>query len=193
MNRFVTILAAAVVFAVAGCGGNESSQDGTSVSASSSSVPFDRAFIDAMVPHHESAIAMAREAKQAGLSQPELVTIADDIVATQQDEIDQMLAWREEWFGAGPRESEMDALAVLGLSSEEAGMMSHGGDLSTAADVDMSFAEIMIAHHEGAIKMAELASVRASHDEIRQLADAIIAAQAREIEIMKPHAEGAHH
>ena len=193
MNRFMTILAATVVFAIAGCGGDDSSVDGTSVSANSSSVPFDRAFIDAMVPHHESAIAMAQEAKQAGLSQPELVKIADDIIATQQDEIDQMLGWREEWFGAGPRESETEALAVMGLSAEEAGMMAHGGDLAGAADVDMSFAEMMIGHHEGAIKMAELASTRADHNEIRQLAAAIIAAQAREIEIMKPHAEGAHH
>lgn len=193
MNRFVTILAAAVVFAVAGCGGDDSSEGETSVSASSSSVPFDRAFIDAMVPHHESAIAMAQEAKQAWLSQPDLVKIADDIIATQQAEIDQMLAWREEWFGAGPRESEMEALALLGLSAEEAGMMAHGGDLSGADDVDMSFAEMMIGHHEGAIKMAELASTRAGHDEIRQLGEAIMAAQAREIEIMKPHAEGTHH
>ena len=192
MNILVTILAAAVVFAVTGCGGDESSGDGTSVSASSGSVPFDRAFIDAMVPHHESAIAMAQEAKQAGLSQKDLVKIADDIIATQQDEIDQMLEWREEWFGAGPRGSETEALGVLGLSSEEAGMMAHGGDLSSAEDVDLTFAEMMIGHHEGAIKMAELASTRGDHDEIRRLSEAIIAAQAREIEIMKPHAEGAH-
>jgi len=190
MNILVTILAAAVVFAVTGCGGDESSGDGTSVSASSSSVPFDRAFIDAMVPHHESAIAMAQEAKQAGLSQPDLVKIADDIIATQQGEIDQMLEWREGWFGAGPRGSETEALGVLRLSSEEAGMMAHGGDLSSAEDVDMTFAEMMIGHHEGAIKMAELASTRGDHDEIRRLAEAIIAAQAREIEIMKPYAQG---
>lgn len=192
MNRFVTILATTVVFAIAGCGGDDRSVDGTSVSANSGSVPFDRAFIDAMVPHHESAVAMAQEAKQAGLSQPGLVEIAEDIVATQQEDIDQMLEWREEWFGVGPRGSEMEALAVLGLSAEEAGM-THGGDLSSAEDVDMSFAEMMIGHHEGAIKMAELAPTRAGHDEIRQLAEAIIAAQAREIEIMKPHAEDAHH
>jgi uncharacterized protein (DUF305 family) len=49
-----------------------------------------------MVPHHQAAIEMAREAKQARLSQPELISIADDIIATQQAEIDQMLAWREQ-------------------------------------------------------------------------------------------------
>ena len=104
-----------------------------------------------------------------------------------------MLGWREEWFGSGPQGSEMEALAVLGLSSEEAGMMAHCGELSGAEDVDKSFAEMMIGHHEGAINMAELASTRADHGETRELAEAIIAAQAREIEIMKPHVESAHH
>lgn len=199
MNRFLTTILAAVaaVFAVAGGRGDESSGDETS-GPNSDSVPFDRAFIDAMVPHHESAIAMAREAKQAGLSQPELVAVADDIVVTQQEEIDKMLEWRKEWYGAGPRDPESEAVAVLGLSAEEHGMMGHGMmghdvDLSSADDVDMSFAEMMIGHHESAIKMAELASARADHDEIRQLADAIIAAQTREIEVMKPHAQGSGH
>ena len=192
MNRLVTILAAAIVVAVAGCGGDDNSADGTSVSARSSSVPFDRAFVDAMVPHHESAIDMAREAKQAGLSQPDLVKIADDIIATQQSEIDRMTQWREQWYGGTP-ESETAALATLGLSVEEAGMMAHGGDLSSADDVDQAFAEMMIEHHEGAIRMAELAATQAGHEEIRKLAEAIIAAQAREIEVMKPHAEGAGH
>lgn len=191
MTRVVTIFAAAV-FAVAGCGG-ESSEDEPGAPASSGSVPFDRAFIDAMVPHHASAIAMAREAKQAGLSQPDLIRIADDIIATQQTEIDQMLGWREQWFGAGPQDSEVEALNALGLSAEEAGMMDHGGGLAGAEDVDEAFAALMIGHHEGAIKMAELASTRAGHEEISQLAEAITAAQAREIEIMKPHAEGVHH
>ncbi len=192
-RTLAVLAAAAVVLAIVGCGGDDSSGDRTIATAGASSVPFDRAFIDAMVPHHESAIAMAQEAKQAGLSQPDLVKIADDIIATQQAEIDQMLAWREEWFGAGPRESEEEALAVLGLSAEEAGMMAHEGELPGAEDVDKAFAEMMIEHHEGAIKMAQLASARGGHDETRQLAEAIIAAQAREIEIMEPHAEGAHH
>ena len=193
MTRVIGIFAAAAVLAIAGCGEGETSEDGAGAPAGSSSVPFDRAFIDAMVPHHESAIAMAREAKQAGLSQPDLLKIADDIIATQQAEIDQMLGWREQWFGAGPKGSELEALSALGLSAEEAGMMDHGGELAGAEDVDKAFAEMMIEHHEGAIELAELASTRAGHEEIRQLAEAITAAQAREIAIMKPHAEGVHH
>lgn len=55
------------------------------------------------------------------------------------------------------------------------------------------FAQMMIPHHEGAVAMAEAARERAEHDEIKELAEAIIAAQEREIEIMRPHAGGQHH
>ncbi len=63
------------MFAVVACGSNGDVDDGPSgdVNAAGSSVPFDRAFIDGMVPHHEGAIEMAKEAKAAGLSEPALV------------------------------------------------------------------------------------------------------------------------
>ncbi len=89
---------------------------------SSGQVPFDRAFIEVMVPHHQAAIEMATEAKDAGLTAPELVEIADDIIATRQPEIDQMLEWREQWFGSKEREPEAAALEVLGLTPAAVGM-----------------------------------------------------------------------
>lgn len=64
---------------------------------------------------------MAEEAKKAGLNDPELVKIADDIIATQQAEIDQMLEWRAQWFGSRKGEPQTAALEVLGLSPAEAG------------------------------------------------------------------------
>jgi uncharacterized protein (DUF305 family) len=48
-------------------------------------------------------------------------------------------------------------------------------------DFDAAFITAMIAHHQGAIDMAELAESRAEHDEIRQLSRAIIRAQEGEI------------
>ena len=61
--------------------------------------PFDRAFIDAMVPHHQGAIAMAKELLAKG-EHPGLRRMADDIISAQTKEIAQMRKWREAWYGA---------------------------------------------------------------------------------------------
>ena len=50
---------------------------------------------------------------------------------------------------------------------------------------DKAFIEMMITHHEGAVDMAKLSAGRAKHDEIKQLCQAIIAAQDKEIVEMK--------
>lgn len=52
-------------------------------------------------------------------------------------------------------------------------------------DFDKAFIEMMIAHHEGAVDMAELSADRAKHDEIKQLSQEIISAQEKEIAEMK--------
>jgi uncharacterized protein (DUF305 family) len=52
-------------------------------------------------------------------------------------------------------------------------------------DYDKAFIEMMIAHHEGAVDMAEFSADRAKHDEIKQLSQEIIAAQEKEIADMK--------
>src|SRR5574343_873097 len=52
-------------------------------------------------------------------------------------------------------------------------------------DYDKAFIEMMITHHEGAVDMAELSAERAKHDEIKQLSQAIITAQDKEIADMK--------
>ncbi len=193
MNTPIKTLFAAMLialsFAVAACGGGDDGE--AEETAGTSTVPFDRAFIDAMVPHHRSAIEMARAAKKAGLTEPELIEIADDIIASQQSEIDRMLELREQWFGS--REIDPQGASALGLSESEMGMMDHGADeIGGADDVDRAFAEAMMPHHEGAIRMAELAQEKADHGEVKDLADAIIEAQQREIGVMEKHAGGGH-
>ncbi len=184
----ISLLVTALI--AAGCGGEENDENGAAPAKTSAGVPFDRTFIDAMVPHHHEAIAMAREAKKAGLGQPELVELADDIILTQQLEIDDMLAWREEWFGS--RKLGSSSATSLGLDEEAMGMQHDPGGIAGADDVDAAFAAAMIPHHEGAIAMAELARDRGEHPEIRDLAESIISGQGREIEILRPHAGGGH-
>ncbi len=63
--------------------------------------PFDLAFINAMIPHHESAVAMAEVVLQKAVH-PEVAELAHAIVDVQQAEIEQMEQWRADWFGASP-------------------------------------------------------------------------------------------
>ena len=185
--RFAAVSLGIVVLLLAGCGGG----DGDSSSGTPTGQAFDRAFIDAMVPHHESAIEMAHTAKAAGLSQPDLVKVADDILATQQDEIDEMRGWRAEWFGS--REIDPNGASALGMSESEMGMQHDADALLNSGDVNTDFAQMMITHHRGAIEMAKLAAENAEHDEIKDLAEAIISAQEREIAVMRPHTSGMDH
>jgi uncharacterized protein (DUF305 family) len=60
--------------------------------------PFDRAFIDMMIPHHESAVMMA-EGLRMMTDRPELLQLIEDIMETQQAEIEQMREWRRDWYG----------------------------------------------------------------------------------------------
>lgn len=59
--------------------------------------PFDRAFIEAMTVHHESAIAAATIIADS-TGREELKQVAAEIVDAQQREIDQMQGWLEEWY-----------------------------------------------------------------------------------------------
>lgn len=59
--------------------------------------PFDRAFIDAMIPHHVSAVDMANVALQES-DNPRLRKLAENIISAQKREIADMKEWRREWY-----------------------------------------------------------------------------------------------
>ena len=60
--------------------------------------PFDLAFLNAMITHHQSAVDASRLAlKQA--THPEVKNIAIDIIDAQLREIGDMQTWRLTWFG----------------------------------------------------------------------------------------------
>ena len=85
--------------------------------------PFDEAYIDMMIPHHASIIALA-EAARGRLTDPRLVQIANDIVSSQQGEIATLRAGRAKWYGS-PDAMPMggDVLGMLGM----AGMTGNAG------------------------------------------------------------------
>lgn len=60
--------------------------------------PFDKAFIEAMIPHHRMGIMMSRMA--GGMSgRPEMRQLTSSIIEAQGREIDEMQAWYDEWYG----------------------------------------------------------------------------------------------
>ena len=79
---------------------------------------------------------------------------------------------------------------------EDQGMMgTHGmnmtmDDMTTALQgktgdaFDKAFIEMMIDHHQGAVDMANQAKQNSKHTEIKQMADDIISAQTKEINMM---------
>src|SRR3954471_10948759 len=86
--KLLAALAAAAALAVAGCGSNQdTSSKSTSVQTSGNGA--DRAFVAAMIPHHQSAVQMAEIAIQRG--QSDFVrNLAEDIIRTQNAEITTM-------------------------------------------------------------------------------------------------------
>lgn len=58
-------------------------------------------------------------------------------------------------------------------------------NMAFTGDPDVDFAKGMIPHHEGAIAMAEIVLEHGEDDEIRQIAEDIIAAQESEIAFLK--------
>ena len=141
--------------------------------------PFDRQFIDRMIPHH----AMATLSAQHMISdsrRPELRDLAENIVDSQTEQIEQMRTWREEWYGdPGPEYPyQEDGRWGDGMGWDDNGMMD--GDAA-----DAMFLRMMIPHHQQAIQMSRVALQRAEHPETRQLAEQIIAEQSAEIKAMR--------
>jgi uncharacterized protein (DUF305 family) len=59
---------------------------------------FDLMFIDLMTSHHQMAIDAAMMAEEQAI-RDEVRDLADEIIDKQQAEIEQMKAWRLEWYG----------------------------------------------------------------------------------------------
>jgi uncharacterized protein (DUF305 family) len=59
-------------------------------------VEFDLAFVDMMIAHHEGAITASERVIAEGQN-PQVRQLAEEIIAEQRAEIDQMTTWREQW------------------------------------------------------------------------------------------------
>lgn len=58
---------------------------------------FDKAFLSEMIVHHQGAVAMAEEVLKTS-KRPELIKLANEIIAAQNKEIEMMGGWNKTWF-----------------------------------------------------------------------------------------------
>lgn len=161
-----------------------------------------------MQTHHLQAVEMAM-IEHGRTDDADLSTLSYDIATSQANQAGQMMAWLNLWnlpqTGAEPEMTWMTRPTLDGASghahSDEAGESAHtAGDpmpgYATAAQItslqdatgveaDRVFLELMIAHHQGGVEMAEAVLDRTSDSNVTSLANGIVFAQQGEIDYME--------
>ncbi|MFG3577722.1 DUF305 domain-containing protein [Micromonospora chersina] len=187
--------------------GNSNPSTSTSSSANATFNDADVMFAQMMIPHHQQAVEMADLAPTRA-SDPELKDLAAKIKAAQDPEITTMKGWLTAWgkptelpgnhsmpgMSSAPGHNMPGMSAspghdMPGMNSNMPGMMSEQemADLTAAkgADFDKKFAEMMIAHHNGAIEMAKTEQANGSNPEAKALAAKIASDQAAEVQALQ--------
>jgi len=176
----LAVLASVVVLTLAACGSDRSSAGSAAFNDA------DVEFLQGMVPHHSQAVAMA-ELVPDRTDRPELNELAETIISTQNEEIEQMNTLLSD-AGAEPVEGGMDHGGMTEGGMTMSGMMDDQQmqDLESAEgqDFELMFLDMMTAHHQGAIEAAEQVLDGGENPEVADLAEQIIQAQQAEIEQM---------
>ncbi|MBP5973023.1 DUF305 domain-containing protein [Brasilonema sp. CT11] len=169
-------------------GMNHSSDMNHSMDLGSADANYDLRFIDAMTPHHEGAVVMAKVALQKS-KRPEIKKLAQEIIKAQNKEIAELKQWRTAWYPKAPStpmawNAQMNHM--MEMSPEQSKAMRMDMDLGAADnDFDLRFINAMIPHHEAAVTMAQDALNKSKRPEIKKLAQNIITSQQQEIAQMK--------
>ncbi|MFI7545161.1 DUF305 domain-containing protein [Actinoplanes sp. NPDC049599] len=186
-------VAVTATLVLSACGGDSPSDSGmnhggttpaTSAAPASANATFNDAdvtFAQMMIPHHQQAVEMAALA-DGRAANTEVKDLAAKIRAAQQPEIDTMNQWLTAW-------GKPTAAPDMGHGTSTHGMMSDA-DLAKIMDAkgatfDKQFLTMMIAHHEGAITMADDETATGASADAKALAAKIIADQQAEITTMQ--------
>ncbi len=134
----------------------------------------DERFIDAMVPHHQGAIDMAEVALE-NAEHPELLQLAQNVISTQQAEIEELRSIKEQEFGTSevPTQMSPEEMEMMGMEDP--------AELANQRSFDLAFINAMIPHHESAIEMAQVTLEESGNPRIRELAASIVEDQEAEI------------
>jgi len=143
----------------------------------------DVAFATNMIPHHEEAVELSAMVPDRSTN-AELISLAQQISAAQQPEINVMKVFLVQW-NENPEASSGHA----GHGNTMQGMV----DAATmtklqslqGAEFDKLWLESMISHHQGAIEMAKAELANGENVDSKGLAKNIVATQEAEIGQMK--------
>ena len=154
-------------------------------------------FAQMMIPHHQQAIEMSDIILSKDDVPADVTALAEEIKAAQGPEIAQLTDWLEQWgeplesedMGGGHDMSQMDGMGGGSDMSEMEGMLSDE-ELQQLADAPGPeaaelFLNQMIAHHEGAVAMAEDEVANGTFQPAVDLAQTIIDTQQQEIDTMQ--------
>lgn len=149
---------------------------------------YDLRFIDGMVLHHQGAVNMAKEVLNKS-QRPEMKKLAQDIIAAQNREINQMKQWRKTWYPEAPSTPVAYHAAMghsMAMTPEQMQSMMMSQNLGAGDNqFDLRFIDGMIPHHEGALVMAQDALSKSKRSEIKKLSQDILTSQQKEIDQMK--------
>jgi uncharacterized protein (DUF305 family) len=135
-------------------------------------MPFDHAFLNAMIAHHKRGQDAANIAV-ARAEHPELKAFAQDAITTDQAQIEKMKELRRTWYGSPGAPAALlpeDEKAELPGVETTAAMAEDLSMLKKAEPFDRAFIDAMIPHHRGAIDMATAAATKAQQPETKALA-----------------------
>lgn len=138
----------------------------------------DEGFAQDMIIHHSQALSIAVPAMERA-TEPATRSFAKEVVILQMREIGIFQTWLEDWRRAedGDRQTAMDWMGTPTPVSDMPGLASEAElealDQATGRAVDRQFFDLMSAHHQGGIHMAEYAAERGNEKRVTELASQI--------------------
>ena len=142
-------------------------------------------FLMGMIPHHESAVAMAESLLKYGGENEDIKKLAEDIIKVQNEEIVEMNEMIEELSDESLKDPEKESAYLAEYNKMFDDPHAHHVDVSGAKSVDEAFAVGMIAHHQMAVDMARAIFEYTDSDRLKEMSKNIIEVQEQEITQME--------
>ncbi|HSK26749.1 MAG TPA: DUF305 domain-containing protein [Jiangellales bacterium] len=142
-------------------------------------------FMEQMIPHHSQALAMAALVPDRAVDE-QLKIFAERIQISQGPEIEVMETWLQDRGLPVPSEAARnDHAAHAGMPGMLTPLQMQSLAEATGVEFERQFLTYMIAHHQGAIEMAQPVVSAAFDPKAQEMANDVNAKQAVEIGIMQ--------